>query len=99
MLSQVDSQAMTEPARTVKFRLYTGREGSSLYVRVRVFNTKGDMLAKLHAESHGLIRLPRTTRGVMAATPSWVRTEKRIRWSPLMGTMNLCQQHLDIETV
>ncbi len=31
---------MTEPARTVKFRLYTGREGSSLYVRVRVFNTK-----------------------------------------------------------
>jgi hypothetical protein len=88
-----------DTVRVVKFRVYTGRPGTSMYLLVRVFATQREMRAKLDGESWPAPRLPRGARGVMATQEMLTLVNGRYRRGPCIGTVNFCLPFLDMETV
>lgn len=88
--------------RFKKWRVYAGpRDGHGMYVQVRIFATKREMLIGLRAE--GKItgdRYPNKTDGVMQSFKrQMVRADGQVRTSPVVGMVNLFQGRLGTEVV
>ena len=87
-------------ARMHKFRLYTGKPGTSLYLLVRLFPTQREMLAKLDGETSPFEScVSRRSRAVMVTECQMGLVGGRYRKSPCLGTANFCLTFLDTETV
>ena len=85
--------------RMVKFRLYTGKPGTNLYLLVRIFPTRRDMLAKLDDVSYPGPQLRTKAMGVMCTEGELRLVNGRYRGLPRIGTVNFCLPFLNVETV
>jgi len=88
--------------RFVKFRIYAGpRDGHGMYVLVRVFATKRDMLKTLRSEGRTTgERYSNRTDGVMQSFKRQkVKADGRVHTLPIIGTVNLFRGRLGTEVI